>query len=315
MNPSSSPPARASTAADRLAPTAAGTNDWRALFPYEPRSLAVDGQQLRYIDTGSGAPVLLVHGNPTWSFYWHQLIAELAPEFRCIAPDHIGCGYSDKPQHYPYTLDQHIKNLVQLIEQLDLRRVTLIAHDWGGAIGMGALVRMQERFERIVLLNTAAFPPPYFPLRIRLCRFPVLGQLAVRGFNLFARAATVMATERPGGLPPAVAAGLLAPYDNWANRIATYQFVRDIPTSAHQSTWLRLATIEAQLPTVRQRKLLIWGMRDWCFRPECLLRFEDHWPDADVEECERAGHYVLLDEPAIVIPRIRNFLASPNEAG
>jgi haloalkane dehalogenase len=76
---------------------------------------------------------------------------------------------------------------------------------------------------------------------------------------------------------------------------------------------LRLAAIEAQLPTLRQRKLLIWGMKDWCFRPECLLRFADHWPDADIEECSQAGHYVLLDEPEIVISRIRNFLLSPAE--
>ncbi|MFN6111946.1 MAG: alpha/beta fold hydrolase [Planctomycetota bacterium] len=312
--PAVAAPVAAPSAAQPLAHAGGAKEDWRALFPFEPQSFMLDGQQLRYIDTGAGPPVLMVHGNPTWSFYWHQLIARLAPEFRCLAPDHIGCGYSDKPQQYAYTLDQHINNLVRLVQHLDLRRATLIAHDWGGAIGMGTLLRMQDRFERIVLLNTAAFPPPYFPLRIRLCRFPLLGESAVRGLNLFARAATVMATERKGGLPAAVSAGLLAPYDNWANRIATYQFVRDIPTSAYQSTWQRLAAIEAQLPTLRQRKLLVWGMKEWCFRPECLRRFQDHWPDADVEERSRAGHYVLLDEPDVVIPRIQDFLLSKADA-
>jgi len=288
----------------------AASSDWRALFPYQPQELDLAGTKLRYIDTGRGKPVLMVHGNPTWTFYWHELIRDLQPNYRCIAPDHIGCGYSDKPTDYPYTLDQHIQNLIRLIEHLDLQQITLVAHDWGGAIGMGALVRLKARFEKIILLNTAAFPPPYFPLRIRLCRFPLLGRWAVQGLNLFARAATVMATERRGGLPPAVTAGLLAPYDSWANRIATYQFVRDIPTSAHQPTWLRLATIEAQLSTLPQKKLLIWGMRDWCFRPECLRRFQDHWVDADVEERPLAGHYVILDEPEVVIPRIREFLSS-----
>ncbi len=174
--------------------------DWRALFPYQPADLDLGGVTMRYIDTGAGKPVLMVHGNPTWSFYWHELIRDLQPDYRCVAPDHIGCGYSDKPQRYPYTLDQHIQNLIRLIERLDLQRITLVAHDWGGAIGLGALVRLKERFEKIVLLNTAAFPPPYFPLRIRLCRFPLLGQWAVQGLNLFARSATVMATERRGGL-------------------------------------------------------------------------------------------------------------------
>lgn len=292
----------------------AAPSDWRQLFPYKPQELDLGGTALRYIDAGTGEPVLMVHGNPTWSFYWHELIRDLEPNFRCVAPDHIGCGYSDKPQSYDYTLDQHIQNLVHLIEHLDLQKITLIAHDWGGAIGMGALVRLKDRFKTIVLLNTAAFPPPYFPFRIRLCRFPLLGRWAVQGLNLFARSATVMATERRGGLPSAVVSGLLAPYNSWANRIATYQFVRDIPTSAHQSTWLRLAAIEAQLRSLPQKKLLVWGMRDWCFRPECLRRFQDYWVDADVEERANAGHYVLLDEPETVIPRIREFLNSNGSA-
>lgn len=282
---------------------------WHALFPYLEKSLTVDhGVTIRFVDEGAGNPVLMLHGNPTWSFYYHELIRQLAPTHRCIAVDHIGSGRSDKPKAYPYCLDQHIANTIRLIDELDLRNATLVAHDWGGAIGLGALINRADRFSKIVLLNTAAFPPPFFPLRIRVCRTPLLGRLAVQGLNVFARAAIRMATNRHGGLPPEVIAGLLAPYNSWSNRVAIYEFVRDIPVSRQQPAWRRLAEIEAQLPQLKQRKLLVWGMRDWCFRAECLERFQTHWPDAKVVRLGDAGHYVLLDEPETVVKSVSGFL-------
>jgi haloalkane dehalogenase len=134
--------------------------------------------------------------------------------------------------------------------------------------------------------------------------------LAVQGFNLFAKSAVKMATNRSDGLPREIAAGLLAPYNSWSNRIATYEFVADIPTTPKQKTWQTLESIERRLKTLRQKKLLIWGMRDWCFRPECLDRFLKHWPDAEVERLADAGHYVLLDQPDTVISRVERFLES-----
>jgi pimeloyl-ACP methyl ester carboxylesterase len=142
----------------------------------------------------------MVHGNPTWSFFYHPLIARLHQQYRCVAVDHIGCGLSDKPSVY-LSLDDRIDHLTQVVESLDLRDVTLVAHDWGGAIGMGTLLRCRERFARIVLLNTAAFRLPCFRGASGLCRIPVLGRLAVQGWNVFARAAISMASERAGGLP------------------------------------------------------------------------------------------------------------------
>jgi haloalkane dehalogenase len=284
---------------------------WMDLYPFKRSRFAL-GQDLslNYVDDGNGRPVLMVHGNPTWSFYFHPLIAALRDRYRCVALDHVGCGLSDKPQTYRYCLDQHIENLATLVQQLDLRDVTLIAHDWGGAIGLGALLQMPERFSRIVLLNTAAFPPPYFPLRIRACRFPVLGAWAVRRLNLFARAALTMATELPGGLPRDVADGLLAPYDSWENRVAIDRFVADIPTRPDQPTWQRLESIESSLSQLTLPRLLIWGMKDWCFRPECLERFLQHWSDAEVLRLGDAGHYVLLDRPAEVIAAVSEFLSA-----
>lgn len=264
---------------------------------------------MHYVDEGQGSPVLMVHGNPTWSFYFRELIKGVRSDNRAIAIDHVGCGLSDKPTDYPYSLRRHIQNLVELIDTLELSNTTLVAHDWGGAIGLGAMLHRREVFDRIILLNTGAFPPPYIPFRIRVCRWPVIGQWGVQGINQFARAATTMATEQPGGLPPEVAAGYLAPYDNWNHRQAIYEFVRDIPPGRSHPTWQLLEQIEDGLSGLSQLPIqLIWGMKDWCFRPECLDRFLRHWPDAEVMRIESAGHYVLEDATAAVVDRVVEFL-------
>ncbi len=282
--------------------------DWRSLYPYNSQHLSIDGRRYHYVDEGAGETLLMVHGNPTWSFYWHPLIDGFRREFRCIAPDHIGCGLSDKPVDYPYTLSTHIANLAQLIESLDLNNVTLLAHDWGGAIGLGAVLELPERFSRIVLFNTGAFPPPFIPLRIRACRMPLLGRLAVQGMNAFSRCALSMATEKPARMTPEVKAGLLAPYDSWANRAAVYRFVKDIPASRRHPTWNVLEGIEQQLPSLGDKPVqLVWGMRDWCFRPSCLERFESIWPHAGVLKFDDAGHYVVLDAAERIVPALGEF--------
>jgi cis-3-alkyl-4-acyloxetan-2-one decarboxylase len=282
---------------------------WRDLYPFESHYFVLGGVRLHYVDEGAGEPLLFVHGNPTWSFYWRNLIVGLRNRHRAIAVDHIGCGLSDKPQNYNYTLQQRIDDLVRLVESLDLSGATLLAHDWGGAIGLGTILRLPERFSRIVLFNTGAFPPPFVPWRIAACRTPIVGALAVRGFNAFSRAALSMAVEKPDRMTADVRAGLLAPYDNWANRVAVDRFVRDIPFSPRHPTWKTLEQIEAGLPSLAERPIqLIWGMRDWCFGPECLDRFIRHWPRAEVHKLADCGHYVVEDAHERIIPLVREFL-------
>jgi haloalkane dehalogenase len=252
--------------------------------------------------------LLFVHGNPTWSFHWRRLIVALRSSFRCIAPDHLGCGLSDKP-HCLLTLADHITNLRSLIDALDLRNITLIAQDWGGAIGLGAALRSPERFERIVLFNTGAFPPPSIPWRIRVCRWPVLGRLAVQGANAFSRAALRMTLARSRRLDPDVTAGYLAPYEKWSNRRAVYGFVKDIPTNASQPAWQLLAEIERGLPTFSDRPIkLIWGMQDWCFRSDCLERFVHVWPRAEVHRLPDVGHWVVEDAPEEALALVQHFV-------
>jgi haloalkane dehalogenase len=290
------------------------SHDWRSLYPFCSRHFELGNLRQHYLDEGTGRPLLMVHGNPTWSFAWRNQVLALRDRWRAIVPDHIGCGLSDKPQRYPYTLQQHIENLVQLVKHLDLHDTTLMAHDWGGAIGLGTALRLPERFSRVILFNTGAFPPPFVPWRIRLCRIPGIGEFAVRGLNLFARAALRMATTRPAELPPAVRDGLLAPYDCWANRVAIYRFVRDIPLSDAHPTWDTLEQIEQGLPSLADRPIqLLWGMRDWCFTPMCLERLHQHFPHAEIHRFDDAGHYVLEDAGDRIVPIVREFLSGTNQ--
>jgi len=281
-------------------------------YPFEPHFLPVDGGWMHTVDEGgqSAGPVLLaLHGNPTWSFFYRNVIKAFAPDMRVVAPDHIGCGLSDKPQDWSYTLEAHVANTVRLIEQLDLHRITLMVHDWGGAIGMGAALRVPERVERLVILNTAAFPSRKMPWRIRACRTPLLGRWAVQGFNAFAAAATFMASEKP--LSPQVKRGFLIPYDSYANRIATWRFVDDIPMSPGHRSFRTLEDIGQGLEVLADRPAcIVWGERDWCFTPRYRVEWQRRFPQAEVHAIEDAGHYLLEDAGEEAIETVRRFMDS-----
>jgi haloalkane dehalogenase len=239
------------------------------------------------------------------------LILALRPRYRLVAVDHMGCGLSDKPAGYPYRLEQHTDNLCSLIRELDLRDVTLVAQDWGGAIGLGAVLRERSRFARLVLLNTGAFRSRQMPWRIRVCRMPVLGPLLVRGLNGFARAALRMAVAHPERLTPAVRAGYLAPFDSWAHRIAIGRFVDDIPTHPGHPSYATLLEIERGLPSLAGLPTqLIWGMKDWCFTPAFLERFLEFLPNAEAHRLADAGHWALEDETQTVTRLIEQFAAT-----
>lgn len=282
-------------------------------YPFQSHWLELDGLRYHYLDEGPGdaPPVVMLHGNPTWSFYYRQLIPPLSQNHRVIVPDHIGCGLSDKPQTYPYTLEQHIKNVERLIAQLKLRQVTLVVHDWGGVIGMGYATRHPENISRFVIFNTAAFVLPKIPKRIRMCRVPLFGSFLVRGLNAFAGLATFMAVSQPQRMTPQVRAGYLAPYNNWRNRIAIYRFVQDIPLEEDHPSRATLVQIEAGLAQFQQHPMLIiWGADDFCFTAlDFLAEWQRRFPQAQVHLLENAGHYVVEDAHERIVPLIREFLS------
>ena len=283
----------------------------REIYPFPSRLLTIDGINLHYIDAGpaDAPPVLMLHGNPTWSFMYRHLINALKSDRRVIAVDHIGCGLSDKPQNYSYRLEAHIRNVSALIDSLNLTNISLIVHDWGGAIGMGVATRRPDRFERFVIMNTGAWNSNAMPWRIMAGRCPLFGALAIRGFNAFARGALSMALEFPDRLTEIEKSGYLFPYDNWSNRIATLRFVQDIPMTRRHPTYETLDAISNALDVLKPKPMLIeWGMKDWCFTPLFLDGWRARFPDAIVEEHAAAGHYVFEDARAELTESVSAFI-------
>lgn len=281
----------------------------RQLYPFKRHFLELSGPRMHYVDEGDGSPIVMLHGNPTWSFYFRDLIAGLRGTHRVIAPDHVGCGLSDKPRCYRYTLETHVDNLERLLNHLQLTDVTLAVHDWGGAIGFGWAARHPERVSRLVIFNTAAFLGRV-PFRIRICRWPVFGGIALLRFNAFARAALTMACTKQERMTPAVRSGYLFPYSTPADRIAILQFVRDIPVSRRIPSHAVVQDIERQLPRFRDRPAIIfWGAKDFCFNDSFLDRWKTLLPRAEVHRFPDAGHYVVEDAHERILPALRSFLA------
>lgn len=282
----------------------------RAHYPWTGRFVThPDGVRQHVLDVGQGAPLLMVHGNPTWSFYYRTLVAGLSGDYRCVAPDHVGCGLSDKPQDWAYTLEAHVANLVRVIEQLDLRDVTLIVHDWGGPIGFGAAERVPDRIRRIVIFNTGVFDGP-LPLSIRACRWPLVGDVVIRRFNGFLKTGLVRAIADKQRMKNGVEKGYLAPYDSYAHRVAHERFVLDIPLEDGHPTRDLFFRIRDGLAQFADRPIaVIWGEQDFCFttfyRDEWMRRF----PNAELHSFPDASHWVVEDAHERILPILRAFFA------
>jgi haloalkane dehalogenase len=287
-----------------------------ALYPFAPKFFdRGDGIRMHYVDEGprDGAPVVMVHGNPSWSFYFRDMIRALAPRLRAIAPDHVGCGRSEKPgdDRYSYRLASRVDDLEALLEHLGVReRVTLVLHDWGGMIGMGYATRHPERIARLVILNTAAFPLPAskpLPWSLWLGRNTAPGAWLVRGLNAFSRGALRWCVTRP--LAPEVAAGYLEPYDSWAHRIAVLRFVQDIPLRAGDPSWGPVSAVADRLALFAETPMLLcWGERDFVFDRHFLEEWLRRFPRAEVHRFPDAGHYVLEDAGREIIPLVERFI-------
>lgn len=285
-------------------------------YPFASHFLDLQGLRYHYLDEGEGQgePIVMVHGNPTWSFYYRNLVLALRDSNRIIASDHIGCGLSDKPDdsRYDYRLRRRAQDLETLLDHLSINKdITLVLHDWGGMIGMAYATWHPERIKRLVILNTSAFHLPSnksFPWPLWICRNSALGAGLVRGLNAFSRAAIrVCAKAQP--LSAEVRAAYLTPYDSWANRIAILRFVQDIPLRPGDPSYDLVSEVQESLHRFAAIPMLIcWGEKDFVFDHHFLDEWTRRFPQAEVHRYPDAGHFVLEDKSHEVIEVVNGFL-------
>jgi len=290
-------------------------------YPFAPQRFEVrPGIAMSYLDEGprDGEIVVMLHGNPSWSYYWRHLVLGLRDRYRCIVPDHVGMGLSDRPDdaagaspRYDYTLRSRVDDLGALLDHLGVDGpVTLAVHDWGGMIGFGWALSHAAQVRRLLITNTAAFPLPAakaMPWQLSLGRDSRPGGWAIRRFNLFARGAARFGTVRH--LPKDVRDAYTGVYDGWDNAISTLRFMQDIPLREGDPAWPLLAEAGRRLPEFADRPAFIgWGLRDFVFDRHFLAGFRAALPDADVDAFDDAGHYVLEDKHEVLVPRMRAFL-------
>jgi haloalkane dehalogenase len=287
---------------------------FRHLYPFQSHFLDIDGLQYHYLDEGNGEAVVMLHGNPTWSFYFRGMVQALSPEYRVIVPDHMGCGLSDAPppHRYGYRLENRVNDLESLLERLAPEGpLTLMVHDWGGMIGLCYALRHPERIGRLIITNTAAFFPPGdkgLPLRLRLIRnLAPFAVPAVLGLNLFSRAALYMAPRRRLSRP--VRIGLSAPYNTPARRMATLKFVQDIPLAPGDPSYPLVRHVADHLDRLSMLPMLIlWGLGDFVFDRDYLAEWQRRFPQAAAHVFSDAGHYLFEDKCDTIAPIVKEFL-------
>jgi haloalkane dehalogenase len=280
-------------------------------YPFAHQTLDVDGGAMHYIDEGNGEPILFVHGSAAWSFAYRNVISALQPDYRCIAPDHIGFGLSAKPANWGYRFADHGRNLAALIDHLGLERFTLVVHDVGGPIGLSYALERPERVARLLILNTfgwslegkfALAPGPI----AALMRSPV-GRLFITRFNSELRVLIPLVFGDRRKLTPAVYRQYLAPLARMEDRHGLFAFAEQVFAGSAwcDGLWARRAAL-AEKPAA-----IVWGMRDPLFGRRFLARWREALPEAEVTMLPKAGHFVQEEEPAAVAEALRRLLAAP----
>ncbi len=287
------------------------TGSFGGTFPYEARYVQAGDVRLHYVDEGprDAPPLLMLHGNPTWSYMYRRPIELLSARgHRCVAFDHMGFGRSDKPaEPRRYVLANHVANAVALIDELDLRNVTLVMHDWGGPIGLGAALERRDRVRALVAMNTWAWElPSFLPGFLRQFRTDGLGEILALGGNMSVESI-------PGGMAkrevdPVMMDAYRAPFPDYWSRLGTLAFVRDVPLTENDASAPLMGQIHESLPDLDLPLRIIWGMRDHVFVSAFIEQWLMLFPGGDAVELD-ASHYLVEDRPDEVAEAIDEFVS------
>lgn len=292
----------------------------KELYPFKSNYIEIKPEnseakplKMHYLDEGAGEVLLMIHGNPTWSFFYRNLVKELSSSYRCIVPDHIGSGLSDKPSasEYSYALTDRAENIHSLVSSLDVKNITLVLHDWGALVGMTYARRHPDKIKRIIVLNSAAFGLPDgrpFPWMIGMCKNRVVGPILIQQFNLFSIGSNIFCVKKK--MDKRTADMYLYPYDSWKNRYGVLAFILDVPLSPDHCSWNELKETEHSLKDFADLPMLIcWADKDFVFDRHFLKVWTDSFPNATVRHFPNAGHYILEDAGDEVAEEIKKFLA------
>ncbi len=284
------------------------TDHWldKAEYPFVSHYMELATGKIHYVDEGNGQPIVMIHGNPTWSFLYRNFIKELSHSYRCIAVDHLGFGLSDKPIDWSYTPAEHAKNLSTFIKNLQLKDAILVVQDWGGPIGLSYALEHAETIKGLVVMNTWMWSVKGDPHYERFSAFMGggIGRFLIRKFNFFARVVMKQATADKSVFTPQIHNHYLSPLQSESDRKGCWRFPREIIQSDRwlNSLWEQRERIQ-NIPT-----LVLWGMKDIAFREKELKRWVGLFANCEVHEYMDAGHYIQEEKHTEAIPAIKAFL-------
>lgn len=282
--------------------------DWlRELYPFKSHTLEIGPHALHYIDEGRGPVVFLLHGNPTWSFFYRGLIKTLSKNFRVIAPDYLGCGLSDKVPGKRFRAIDRVDEIEALYEHLKIHSFSIVMHDWGGAIGTRFLLNHIDEVKSITYLNTTLTEVELLPRMIKWSAKPIIGRFLTQTTKQFLRYLVGPGSAKKLSLK--IKQGYFYPYPTMGDRAAIWNFVSDIPFSSDHPTQHELIEMKRSIPLLKETPVqIIWGLKDPCFHPAILRSIHKHFPHAEVHELPHASHLVLEDEPNLSENLVEVFL-------
>jgi haloalkane dehalogenase len=285
---------------------------WRREYPFSSRYLEIGAERIiHYVDEGQGPPVVMVHGNPSWSFMFRHLIKNLTG-YRRLALDQIGMGLSSRPQlGYGYTLKERLEDFSLWLANLKLAEpIHLVVHDWGGPVGLGWAGANPDRVASLTIMNTGLKVPVGFSIPLKLAIFKmstILGHFLATDLNLFTKGVVRYGSERP--MSPEAKSGILAPYLVAAHRQSLPRWVADIPLNHKHQSFKTLALVNDRFERLAAKPtFLAWGLKDFVFSESFLEDFKRRRPRAMVLALPRAGHCLLEDEPEAILQGLSAFL-------
>lgn len=275
----------------------------RTEYPFESNYLELPAGKMHYIDQGEGDPIVMVHGNPGWSFEFRNIIKELSKTHRCIAPDHLGFGLSDKPFDWDYLPKNHANNFELFLDSLNLDQITLVVNDWGGPIGMSYAINHPEKIKKIVLLNTwmwSVQDDPYYQKFSKMMGGS-MGRFMIKKGNFFGRVVVKKAVGNPKHLNRHIHKHYYKHLTTQQDRKGCYTFPKEIMGSSDwlDSLWQEREKI-THIPTT-----LIWGMKDIAFREQELNYWIAHWGNPKVIKLQDVGHFPQEEAPQTVIEELK----------